>query len=465
MRRWIAPILILLLLFLALAASRSILKARLLELRIAIQRDQILRYELSSRLLRYRFKQMLEDRENVRNEIKLSVLESHVVNDLSRDIPEPELMEESGARLINAVRWLSLKPTLNILEKRVKILHLHSGFFHERNRNCPAALKGYASFDTSEESPDSAFVMLHTGYCLAVTGKVDEAIATLESVETRYPGTHFERSAREIIELLRGMRETTRLASTQSDEEAAETLFQAGQFWQVDKLLAGKARTGRQRYILARSKEEMGQTSEAVQIYREVAASGDEYGRAANRRLLLMGTIYNQGTDLAKEAEDRAQRTGDHELVQEVKQAVTEQKPAAILNVRESDEGNAKIVAEIREEIQKREAAIQAAPPVEQPPGLEVLLSDGRRLPGTSILIEDDRAILASARPVAIPSVLILSIQLAPQNAKYMLCAVDKSRKMVCGSTVSVKDGNVVGNSGAVRLSDLDAVLVQKGAL
>ncbi|HQI20765.1 MAG TPA: hypothetical protein PLW55_15555, partial [Leptospiraceae bacterium] len=62
MRRWIPAFVLILLLILSFGASRSILKARLLELRIAIQRDQILRYELSSRLLRYRFQQMLEDR-------------------------------------------------------------------------------------------------------------------------------------------------------------------------------------------------------------------------------------------------------------------------------------------------------------------------------------------------------------------------------------------------------------------
>ncbi len=470
MRRWIAPLLLLLLLLAALGTSRSILKARLLELRIAIQRDQILRYELSSRLLRYRFKQMLEDRDNVRGEIKLSVLESHVVNDLSQGMPEPGIVEQTGAALINAVRFISFKPSLNILEKRVKVLYLHAGFFYERNRNCPAALKSYASFDTAEDSPDSAFVMLHSGYCMAVTGKLDEAIATLETVTRRFPGTHFQRSADEILELLRGMRETAKIAATQSDDEAADTLFRAGQFSQVDKLLSKKPVTGKQKYMLGRSKEETGQIPEAVAIYRELAASGDaESGKLANRRLLLMGTIYNQGTEIAKEAEQRAVQTGDAALVQETTQAVQEQKPAEVLKAEVKAEiqaaPEAKILQDIRTEIAQREAAIEVSAREEPPPGLEVLLSDGRKLPGISILMEDDRAILTSARPVAIPSVLIVSIQLAQTRPEYRVCAVDKPRHHVCGSSLKVTNSVVSGEGSEMQLQSIEAILVQKGVL
>ncbi|HNK99803.1 MAG TPA: tetratricopeptide repeat protein [Leptospiraceae bacterium] len=464
MRRWIPAFVLILLLILSFGASRSILKARLLELRIAIQRDQILRYELSSRLLRYRFQQMLEDRDNIRSEIKLTVLESHVVNDLSQEASEPGWMERGGAILINGVRLLSAKPRLDILEKRIKVLQLHAGFYHERNRNCPGALARYQEFELSEDSPDTAFVMLHSGYCQAVTGKIPDAIATLERVEGKFPGTHFERSAKEILLLLRGMQKKAESIRGKSDEEAASTLFESGQFWQVDQLLDKKIVSGRQKYMLARSKEEIGQTAAAVRIYRELTSESDpELSKLANRRMLLMGTVYNQGESIAKEARQNAQRTGDTAIVQEINQAVVAQKPAELLKVSAKEAPEVKFVSEIKTEIEKREALIEATPAREEPPpGISVVLSDGRTLQGFSILMEDDRAILAGSRPVAVPAILIASIRLAPSRTDYNVCAIDRSRHVLCGEAIEGKNQEFAVGGDSMPLTSIEAILVQK---
>ena len=80
MNRKYIPLIFLLILFVLGFISQSIVKVSLVQLRVMLAREQLLNYELSSRMLRTKFKQMLLQKDDLTTEVKMKVLESSVMN-------------------------------------------------------------------------------------------------------------------------------------------------------------------------------------------------------------------------------------------------------------------------------------------------------------------------------------------------------------------------------------------------
>lgn len=76
--------------------------------------------------------------------------------------------------------------------------------------------------------------------------------------------------------------------------------------------------------------------------------------------------------------------------------------------------------------------------------------------------MEDDRAILAGSRPVAVPAILIASIRLAPSRNDYNVCAIDHSRHVLCGEAIEGKNQEFAVGGGSMPLTSIEAILVQK---
>jgi len=206
-RSRILLLVLLLLLLLFGFVTQSIVSVTLLELRVQIASERILNYELSSRMLKTRFRQMISGEDSVKAEIKMNVLESSVLNFDTFELEGSESwLNRLGIFVINSVRTLNLRPRIRLQEDKDFMTLLQVAFYMERNRRYDVARAKYVELiekSGSSNSDTTGFLKLHAGYCAALTGQTDQASTELERVITQFPGTHYAETAALILEILR----------------------------------------------------------------------------------------------------------------------------------------------------------------------------------------------------------------------------------------------------------------------
>ncbi len=110
-----------------------------------------------------------------------------------------------GLAVINFVRYLNFKPSLELEEQQKTILRLQFAFYMERTRKFPIASKKYQELE--DDNPNSlsdemAFTLLHHGYCLVMMGHRDRAFVKLTKVRDLFPGTHYAENAALLISFI-----------------------------------------------------------------------------------------------------------------------------------------------------------------------------------------------------------------------------------------------------------------------
>ncbi len=319
--------------------SQAIVRVKMLELRVQLAREQLLNYELSSRMLRAKFRQLLLQQDNYATEIKMNILESSVMNfeGVNKQL-QPSYVEIGGLWIVNIVRVLSLKSFLKLQEDQDKLLILQFAFYLERTHRYDKAAEKYGELvKIGSLSPeDNGFVLLHYGYCLGLTGKAKDALVQLRQVESQYPGTHYAENAIILIGiLLESEKRAGEInASNLSDAERGVAFYNAGLYAEaIDRLTVAQDLVPFQNYALGRSFEETGQTPRAIAVYQNILAqAGDEETKIkANRRLLMIGSFYGGGSAVTKQAEQKAAELGDTKVAEEVREGVAVQlKPVVV---------------------------------------------------------------------------------------------------------------------------------------
>lgn len=333
----IALLFVLILIALAFV-SQSIVKISLVQLRVLLAREQLLNYELSSRMLRAKFKQMLLHKEDLRTEVKMKVLESSVMNFDQGEQVRLSGDEVVGLWVVNLVRMLNLKPLLSLEEDQDRLLLLQYAFHLERTRKYAQAAEKYTALEDEFGSGDEnrAFVLLHNGFCLALAGQPDTAIKKLEEVEEDFRGTHYQENATILISILREgqQRKEDILKQFNTEIERARALYRNGQYAEALKSFEkAKELTFNDRYQRARSYEEVGQSRKAIDEYMQLANSGsNQIAKEANRRLLVIGEVYDGGDQVKKYAEDKAKKLGDTAILNEVKEVTALKKEPEVID-------------------------------------------------------------------------------------------------------------------------------------
>ncbi|MEM7181223.1 MAG: hypothetical protein AAF518_09945 [Spirochaetota bacterium] len=327
------PLLFLFIILFFIFTSNSIITVKLQELRFQISKQQLLNYELSSNLLKQKFRQMLLNRDDYTKEIKLNITESAILNSRMQETRAQEsdsglimdIKEKFGIIVINGVRFLSLKNMLRLSNDLQELVKLQFAFYLERTRKFSSASKKYLELEKKfkKDSSDYAFVLLHQGFCLAMRGETEKALVKLYKTEELFPGTHFGENARILITLLlEGKRQRSRINKEfQDDKRRAVALYQAGQYKQALAILNSMPeRTQKENLMRARSLEEMGNTSKAVQAYIDLVQKSEdpEMAKQANRRLLMIGSIYEKNKELTDYSKKNAQEMGDLDIVKKV---------------------------------------------------------------------------------------------------------------------------------------------------
>ena len=328
--------------------AHSIVQVTLFQLRLDITRRELLHYELASGLLDARLQNAVEDARDFDGEIRISVLESSVLNVRpDHRALEPDLFEWSGLVGVNFVRMLNGKELLDLRGDARRLLLLQYAFFMQRKKRYDRALVAYQKLEREIDSgtrEDRAFVLLHGAFCYALTGQFGDAVVRLKRVRAEFAGTHFAGSAAVLLDyLLHAGGETLREAENENlpAVRRARAYFRSGRFERVLALLESPAdRAGvRERWIYARSLEETGRIEDAVAAYGELRDRAPDPGSRlrANRRLLLLGNFYGAGGEVKTKAERDAVLMGDESALHQLEKRKTHyEKPAFIERVRES---------------------------------------------------------------------------------------------------------------------------------
>ncbi|MBP9887218.1 MAG: hypothetical protein KBF93_13030 [Leptospiraceae bacterium] len=430
MQRKILILFFLLLLIFFGLASRAIVDVKLQELRFQLTKEQLLNYELSSKVLKDKIRQMMLSKDDYTNEIKVNILESSVMNaQLGETDTKLSLLEKFGLGIVNVVRVISTKSPLTLEEDQNDMMKIQFGFYMERTRKFATAVKKYQELEkslTNKESDEYGFVMLHSGFCIAMMGDTKGAIAKLRETEDLFVGSHFADNARILINvLLEGERKLNDINSgTKTETERAALLYETGQYKEtLSQLEKIENRSNDQNYMRARSLEELGQTSKAIAEYLSLVEKKEidkEIAKKANRRLLLIGSIYEKNEDLTDYSKSNAQKLGDTDIVKkvdegsalilnsnivekltndsqtnadpEVAQEFQElKKELETIKLKETEERK-----ESTEKVEKEVAVIRKDPVVEEEKfdspynlTMKLTLSDGRSILGKTIVFEE----------------------------------------------------------------------------
>ena len=339
------------------------------------------------------------------------------------------LLEKFGLGIVNVVRVISTKSPLTLEEDQNDMMKIQFGFYMERTRKFATAVKKYQELEkslTNKESDEYGFVMLHSGFCIAMMGDTKGAIAKLRETEDLFVGSHFADNARILINvLLEGERKLNDINSgTKTETERAALLYETGQYKEtLSQLEKIENRSNDQNYMRARSLEELGQTSKAIAEYLSLVEKKEidkEIAKKANRRLLLIGSIYEKNEDLTDYSKSNAQKLGDTDIVKkvdegsalilnsnivekltndsqtnadpEVAQEFQElKKELETIKLKETEERK-----ESTEKVEKEVAVIRKDPVVEEEKfdspynlTMKLTLSDGRSILGKTIVFEE----------------------------------------------------------------------------
>lgn len=340
MRRWAPVLLIICLLLGFIIIAQAIISVKFLELRVKISRERILNYELSSKVLKQRFVHILEsEKKGFNSEVTQNVLEAAIMNDKDPEALELTKGEYAGLLIINIVRKLSFKPFLYLMADQEQLLLMKYAFFMERNRRYDQASRKYLHLEklmTNDNSDARGFVMLHHGYCLAVSGKKSDALKLLYTVRDDFSGSHYSQTAIVLINLLLASEDQKK----QIDNLELDNLQKARKYFAISLYKSSIQLYNKEnnllpidQYRLARSQEETGAVPKAIQGYLAIVKSNkdSEAVKLANRRLLLIGNFYGGGKKVKEFAEKKAKDIGDDSAIKEIKVAVQNRRKDIIL--------------------------------------------------------------------------------------------------------------------------------------
>jgi tetratricopeptide (TPR) repeat protein len=452
--------------------SNSIIDIKLLELKFYVNKEQLLNYELSSKILREKIKNILISKDDYVAELKNNILESAVMNSqISSEELSISFSERVGLIVVNLVRLISLNERLTFIEDRNIMYQIQYAFFMERTKKFPAAIKKYEEISLklkNSNSYENGFVLLHLGYCYAMAGSTNSALQKLYKTEEIFTGSQFGDYARILINVLiendKRTKEIDRLPIPLS--EKANLYYENGRYSEtVSALDKIENRNSEQNFVRARSLEELGNVNAAAGEYVKIVEKKDNPSVAikANRRIMMIGSIYENNEDLKEYSKQNAQTLGDTEFIKTVESGSTLIKSNVIIEkisssedpLKEIDAVEANQIAELKNEfqtftIERKKEISETASLVSKIikerkfvniPNLRVVLIDGRVLYGDWIEISSGFLTLNSAQfPISLPIANIFEISMESNKfSSDFSMRIEESSKIYSGiSKISI---------------------------
>jgi hypothetical protein len=142
--------------------SNSIVEIKLLELKFYVNKEQLFNYELSSKVLREKIKNILISKDDYISELRNNILESSVMNSLIQEDLSISLHERVGLLVVNLVRIITFNETLNFIEDRKYIYQIQFAFYMERTKK----FSFWAAVQTGSDRGSSLTIVVCMPYWL-----------------------------------------------------------------------------------------------------------------------------------------------------------------------------------------------------------------------------------------------------------------------------------------------------------
>ncbi|PJZ57206.1 tetratricopeptide repeat protein [Leptospira barantonii] len=413
-----------------------VLDTKLYELKVTLEKRKLFNFSFSSEILRSKFESILSNRDNIKAEMNLNNLQSSLIESNQLENFSVGILQTFGSVLINGVRLITGKPSIDFEISSTKIRALERAFSLERNQAYKDAYQAYGeTLDIFAKGTDeSGFILLHQGFCLAVQGEFDLALKDLESVLENNPGTVFANDAEILIAIIQKSKQSVREIEENFDspESRAKAFFAKGNYAKVlEEFAKSNMTSAEMRYIRAYSLEKTGNQSTAITEYAKLAFSDTdkEIAIKANRRLMMLGHYYNAGSEIARISDKNAERLGDASEAAEIRASSEKLKPAGLdenfrsLNeTGKIDEKKTALSGELQDIVTKSDAFLKKAEDdakVEARNYIAVQVVDSVPVYGDKIIIDGDQTKLFSAHfPITLATYTIDSIGLMKNSIK-----------------------------------------------
>ncbi len=217
--------------------------------------------------------------------------------------------------VLNCIRVLQGKKIINPKEDDKIFTILEIAYLYERNRKFTEALKSYEQILANTAlTPDiRAAVMVHKAFCLSMLGDYSSSKRVYEETIAMLPNTEAGILSWKLLDFIQSIeKEREKLEKTALGEmEKARQFYLLMDFRNSIKNLSifiGKNpksdALAEARFFKGRSHEELGEIEEAIFEYRRIIQTDKSmiWARQANRRMLMLGSFYEQQKQIAEEA-------------------------------------------------------------------------------------------------------------------------------------------------------------------
>lgn len=410
-------LIIILMIIIFITSANSIIEIKFLELKFYINKEQLLNYELSSKVLREKMKNIIFNKDDFNAELRNNILESTIMNsETQSESQQLTTLERTGLVIVNSVRVLSLSEKLSFLDDSKDMYKIQYAFYLERTKKFSLAIKQYEDISSklkTLKTNENGFVLLHLGFCYIMIGDTNKALEKLYLTEDLFSGSQFAEFARVLINVImendKKSKEIDNLKITPS--EKANLYYETGRYRDTLTMLDSvQNRTSQESYIRARSLEELGNISSATNEYITLIEKKDNsvYAKQANRRVFMIGTLYEKNSELTDYSKQNAVKFGDSEFIDKVEAADTLMKENLVVKKLNSDDFTNSTEKAILEEIKsdfvelnlKKEkefgeiksivTSIMTSRQILPIPNLIIIFNDGRTIRTPMIDVEEN---------------------------------------------------------------------------
>jgi tetratricopeptide (TPR) repeat protein len=232
--------------------------------------------------------------------------------------------------LIRSLRFILGKEQIKSNEISEHLIKLERGHLLERSRQYEKAALLYDEILSAKKivPKTEAIVLLHKGFCLSIIGNYNESVIIYKSVAKKFPNSSEATLSLKLLDFIKMIQnENSEMASKKSSSyEIGKSLFTymdyKGAVTKLDNFIkndTSKEKSGAHFYK-GRAHEELGDYIGAVDEYKSVMHLGEksDWSRMANRRLVMLGEIYQHKTEVTKEAKEILVAQGDSIFVKDL---------------------------------------------------------------------------------------------------------------------------------------------------
>lgn len=226
--------------------------------------------------------------------------------------------------ILNSLRSILGKEKLQLSQNSHELnRELELSLFLQRNRNYERAIETYDNILLNEELDKDlrTSILLQKAFCISMLGRLSEAAEMYNAIHKAYPTSENGIISKEMRDFVYSLIEQNKrlMESKESEFARGKQLYYNINYKaalpfienEIDK--TDPETIAEARFFKGRILEEMGLYRQATKEYHKIMylSADNEWCRAANRRLTLLGTVYKQRHPLLESAKSNLSQMKD----------------------------------------------------------------------------------------------------------------------------------------------------------